>query len=250
MALSTSSFRDLLETRYALSRAQLDVRRLRLALALRRFNPAQPRVPVGNPDGGQWTDGGGGEPRTELVSLRPRGPARRVIGGRPYPVTPVQEARLDMSAARARALVREVQRHDPSWRPQPSIYEGVEGQIRANEWDAAQAAARLQQLGRREPQGRSLADVLMPGGRPVGARERGAGDRIRTVPPPKFERLLEALSPGAQVTPSPSTFRGVWYRLTDGSIVALRRSERHGLTLDVIRSNHPAIRNGDKVHQK
>lgn len=27
---------------------------------LRRFHPDQPRVPAGNPDGGQWTDGGGG----------------------------------------------------------------------------------------------------------------------------------------------------------------------------------------------
>lgn len=25
----------------------------------RKFNPNQPRVPAGNPDGGQWTDGGG-----------------------------------------------------------------------------------------------------------------------------------------------------------------------------------------------
>lgn len=24
----------------------------------RKFNPNQPRVPAGNPDGGQWTDGG------------------------------------------------------------------------------------------------------------------------------------------------------------------------------------------------
>lgn len=26
----------------------------------RKFNPNQPRVPAGSPDGGQWTDGGGG----------------------------------------------------------------------------------------------------------------------------------------------------------------------------------------------
>lgn len=252
MALSPSSFsRDLLLVRYALSRAQLDVRRLRLSLALRRFNPAQPRVPAGHTDGGQWTDGGGGgEPRTQLVALRPRAPVTRVIGGRAYPVTPAQEARLDMSAARARALIREVHRHDPSWRPRPSIYEAVEGQIRANEWDAAQATARLQQLGRREPQGRSLADVLMPGGSPVGTREKGAGEGIRTVRPPEFERMLQALSPGAEVTPSPTGFPGVWYRLTDGSIVALRRSERHGITLDVIRSTSSALDNGYKVHQR
>jgi hypothetical protein len=32
----------------------------RLALALKRYNADQPRVPAGNPDGGQWTDGGAG----------------------------------------------------------------------------------------------------------------------------------------------------------------------------------------------
>jgi len=28
--------------------------------AVKAFDPNQPRVPAGNPDGGQWTDGGGG----------------------------------------------------------------------------------------------------------------------------------------------------------------------------------------------
>src|SRR5687767_422393 len=31
------------------------------AIAKASFNPNQPRVPAGNPDGGQWTDGGGGD---------------------------------------------------------------------------------------------------------------------------------------------------------------------------------------------
>lgn len=34
----------------------------------RKFNPDQPRVPAGNPDGGQWTDGGG---RLEQIQQRP-----------------------------------------------------------------------------------------------------------------------------------------------------------------------------------
>ena len=209
-------------------------------------------MPAGHPDGGQWTDGGGGggTPRAELVTLRPRAPARRVIGGRAYPVTPAQEARLDITAAQARALVREVQRHDPRWRPQPSIYEGVEGQIRANEFDAAQAAARLQQLGRREPESASLPNVLLPGGRPIGVRHRGAGDGIRTVSPAEFETMLEALSPGAQPVPTPSTYRRGWYRRPDVSIFGLRSNEEHGITFEVIRSNYPEIDNGDKVHQK
>ena len=180
----------------------------------------------------------------------PRSGATRVIGGRPYPVTPAQEARLDISAAQARALVREVQRHDPGWRPQPSLYEGVEGQIRANQSDAQQAAARLRELGRAPPEGRPLREVLLPEGRPVGVRARGAGDGTRTVSPVEFRDLLEALSPGAQVVPSPPAYMGVWYQRPDGSIFGIRRSEEHGMTFDIIQNNHPFLRNGYKVHQK
>jgi hypothetical protein len=43
--------------------AELAAMRMRLALARLmlkyNFNPAQPRVPAGSPDGGQWTDAGG-----------------------------------------------------------------------------------------------------------------------------------------------------------------------------------------------
>lgn len=34
--------------------------RVRLLLMARKFSPGQPRVPAGQPGGGQWTDGGGG----------------------------------------------------------------------------------------------------------------------------------------------------------------------------------------------
>ena len=40
---------------------------------LRKFHPDQPRVPAGNPDGGQWTDGGGG---SRPGSNDPLSPAR------------------------------------------------------------------------------------------------------------------------------------------------------------------------------
>jgi hypothetical protein len=149
MPLSASALWEWKAARHALAVAHLEVRRLRIALLLRRFNPSQPRVPAGNPDGGQWTSegGGGGEPRAEQVSLRPRRlGGTRVIQGRVYETTPSQEVRLTTSEAHARSLIREVQRHDPDWRPTPSLYEGVEGRILANESDALQAAARLRAL--------------------------------------------------------------------------------------------------------
>ena len=59
MSFSSALSRTLPELRYAIACAQLEVCRLRLARVLKRFNPSQPRVPAGNPDGGQWTDGAG-----------------------------------------------------------------------------------------------------------------------------------------------------------------------------------------------
>ena len=38
---------------------------------VKKYDPNQPRVPAGNPDGGQWTDGGGGSTRPPRL---PRGP--------------------------------------------------------------------------------------------------------------------------------------------------------------------------------
>ncbi len=239
--------------RHALSRAQLELRRLRLFLMLKRFNPSQPRVPAGNPGGGRWTDGGGSEgaSRIDFVSNRPRqGGSTRVIRGRAYETTPAQEVRLDVSAARARALVQEVQRHDPNWRPTPSIYEGVEGAILANEAAAMQAAARLRELRRPEPVRGPMEEILMPDGQHVGMRYRSTSDRTRTVTSSEFDSLLEALTPGSQVVQSPVGYRGLWYRRPDGSIFGVRRSEENGITVDVIQNNHPILRSGYKVHQQ
>jgi hypothetical protein len=43
-----------------IAEAQFYVRLLSLKLALRAYNPDQPRVPPGHSDGGQWTSGGAG----------------------------------------------------------------------------------------------------------------------------------------------------------------------------------------------
>ena len=41
--------------------------------------------------------------------------------------------------------------------------------------------------------------------------------------------------------------RGVWYRLPDGTEFGIRRSEDHGLTIDV---DSAALAPGFKVHQR
>ncbi len=153
MAPSYSADRDLRGARHSFATAQLALRSLRLTIALKRFNPSQARLPAGSSGGGRWTgSGSGGGAAIQPVSYRPRSRSggTRVIRGQVYEVTPGQEARLDVSAAQARAAIREVQRHDPTWRPRPSIYEGVEGEILANQSDALQAGARLRELGARE----------------------------------------------------------------------------------------------------
>jgi hypothetical protein len=231
------------------------LRSLRLALILKRLNPGQVRLPAGSSGGGRWTSGGGGSgggAAIQPVSSRPRAGsgATRVIRGRVHEVTPSQEARLDVSAAQARAAIREVQRHDPTWRPRPSIYEGVEGEIVANQSDALQAAARLRELGAGEPVARLPETTLMPNGQFIGRRHERASGNARTVSPSEFRDLLEAISPGATLVRSPSNYEGHWYQGTNGFIFGIRRSVDHGMTFDVIDHNHPALRNGFKVHQK
>lgn len=254
MFRSSASHNILLQARYAFAVAQLELRQLRILRARKQYSPSQPRVPAGNPDCGQWTGGGGSGsgPRSEYAQLRPRRlPAgHRIIGGRAHAVTPAQEARLDITAAQARALVREVQRRDPAWKPRPSIYEGVEGQILANQSEAQQAFARLRELNAKEPLTKPLHDVFRPGGQMLGSRQGRASERTRTITRPEFNEVLEALSPNAQPIPPSRSYEGLWYQRPDGSIFGIRRSRDNGITIDVIRSNHPSIRDGEKVHKK
>src|SRR6478735_3995047 len=112
MSLSALPRRELIEVRYALAAARFAVAGMRVSLALRRFNPGQARLPAGSAGGGRWTAGGGaGGPAVLVpVSSRPRSAsgATRVIRGRVHEVTPGQQARLDVTAAQARAAIREV----------------------------------------------------------------------------------------------------------------------------------------------
>ncbi len=246
MSSSPSFQRELLGARKALAIAQLELRSLRLALAHKLFNPNQPRVPAGSPNGGRWVGegGSGGEARVETVNW----PARRsggtrTIRGRTYETSPTQETLLAATEARATALVREVQRRDPKWRPRPSIYEGVEGEILAHQATAVQATARLRELRAQEPVCRPLGETS-----PLSRGDSLNG--IYTIPTSEFRELLVAVTPGSEIIPSPTGYRGQWLRQPDGSIFGVRWSERYGVTLDVIRSNNPMVRPGDKVHQK
>jgi hypothetical protein len=63
-AMLLDSSASLTTLRARLAGYALDLAGIRLQLLLRKagFNPDQPRVPAGQPGGGQWTDGGDGGP--------------------------------------------------------------------------------------------------------------------------------------------------------------------------------------------
>jgi hypothetical protein len=81
MAASSRMSHHLLEVRSALARAELEVRLRSVALALRRFNPSQPRLPAGSADGGQWTDDGGGAAAPGFGGAGRFRPDVRPVGG-------------------------------------------------------------------------------------------------------------------------------------------------------------------------
>ena len=138
-----------------------------VAQHLERKYDGQPRVPAGNPEGGQWTDEGGAGGRNDprIISdadpeaVRPgsqyaqnrtgRGGGARIrIGGREVELEPGQAACLSEVHARAEAAIARVRELDPNWRPPASAYETAEGLIRSREADAAAAQARASELGR------------------------------------------------------------------------------------------------------
>lgn len=119
-------------------RVEAAATRLRLGLKA-GFRPDQPRVPTGQPGGGQWTD--------EFVILvgraRSGGRPSTRVGNRWLPTTPAQEVRLEISRNAMRKAVRDVNKLDPNWRPTPQMYATVEGQIKAFEAIRLQAELRI-----------------------------------------------------------------------------------------------------------
>jgi hypothetical protein len=110
------------------------------------FDSNQPRVPAGNPDGGQWIgSGGGGSER--VAQMPPRGGRGR---GTEAEATPAQLARRDIAEARAGETLRRVRDIDPTWSPRQSLTapNSVEGQIARAQAIAVEAEARLRELAR------------------------------------------------------------------------------------------------------
>jgi hypothetical protein len=253
MHLSDADYIELLRLTSDHWALRLEVCFLEMELALRAgFNPNQPRIPRGNPDGGQWTDGGGsgtGSAQAQPISSRPRGSGTVRIGGRLIRATPAQQMRLVVSNARARAAERQVREIDPNWRPTPSLHETVEGAIAANERIVREAEARLGDLGGGLRRGH-ISEIVSPGGTLVGVHAKGAGREVRTCTEVEFSTMLEGLSSSGIPHATPHYYPGQFYRRFDGTIFGVRTSRRHGITIDIIHSPDPDIPRNLKVHKK
>ena len=86
---SGPSASEIAALRQSLSALRVQLAEIKAELRRKAFNPNQPRVPAGNPDGGQWTNGGGSRTRFAAADKPRLGPgtmaaiaaevARRVI---------------------------------------------------------------------------------------------------------------------------------------------------------------------------
>lgn len=137
------------------------------------FDPNQPRVPRGHPDGGQWTDDGlrtGGGPGLDdprvLSDATPDDewkPGAQYASNRPirgqFPgATPAQQARLAAAELRATTAIRRVREIEANWEPHVASLtapRSIIGAISHIEARAQAAEARLRELAR-QPHDRLL----------------------------------------------------------------------------------------------
>jgi hypothetical protein len=146
---------------------------------VQKYSPDQPRVPMGNPDGGEWTklgetshlvhstdapgfeSGQHSDPRVRYASLEslPGGPVIDTLTGTHYAAgaesdegsareenfetSPGEQIRINTAQARLNDLVARVQRIDRNWLPQPGVYGNAEGKIATLEAQAQEAEAFL-----------------------------------------------------------------------------------------------------------
>jgi hypothetical protein len=154
------------------ARVELLLERLRSAWLKANFNPNQPRVPAGQPTGGQWTDDptwtGGqvlDDPRivSDALPEDEWKPGAQYASNRPtrgqFPgATAGQNARLAAAELRAISAIRRVREIEANWEPRVASLtapRSIEGAISHIEARAPAAEARLRELAR-QPHDRLL----------------------------------------------------------------------------------------------
>lgn len=107
---------SLLRLKWLAAAANFELAMRRHARALKaNFNPNQPRVPRGNPDGGQWTDAGGGgggaSPGASRTRVAGPGTGRTTRAGQNFPgATHGQQVRLEQTIARTESALAKIRR--------------------------------------------------------------------------------------------------------------------------------------------
>lgn len=234
MVLTDKTFdQTLCEAHLSLCNVRCEVAELRVYLALKRlvalsykagFNPAQLRLPAGQPGGGSWTDGGD----VILVGARGRGSVAVRIGNRTLDATPAQAARYAVANIRAEAAIRRVQEIDPTWRPRPSLTDpnSIEGRIRRAEGEAREAEARLGDLARAR-----FGDNQGP---PLDAEPPRSGTGTPSSPPSEAIGSFRTITgvPDVGAGPARRTSEGtVAYTEVDGRAVFGVNSDAPGYTM-------------------
>ena len=106
------------------------------------YNPAQPRVPAGDPTGGRWVRVAQGGPF--------RGGGRGRYGMYFPGSTYGQQIRLDLEIARTENALGQIRRYEPEWKPRTESAtanpQGMEGAIRKAQGRAEEAEAYLEKL--------------------------------------------------------------------------------------------------------
>ncbi|MDN8618329.1 hypothetical protein [Variovorax ginsengisoli] len=94
----------------------------------------------------------------------------------------------------------------------------------------------------------SAADVLTPGGQPIGQVQGSATPDIRTVTPGQLDSIIDGLKGLGATQVDRPRYRGDWYELpSNQGGFGVRTSNNNGRTLDV---NIPSVPDVTKVHQK
>ncbi len=131
---------------------------------VQKYSANQPRVPAGNPDGGQWTSDASGPVANDSRVLSDATPDNTWTPGAQYAggveenesesrnrglwpgATPAQEVRLEIAEDRWQEVKNQVRNLDPYWKPTPGAYETIEGGIADLEAKTAEAEAYISQL--------------------------------------------------------------------------------------------------------
>jgi hypothetical protein len=215
-----------------------------------KYRPDQLRVPAGNPDGGQWTDEGGGggdggeDPDSEELpitqaSLRDkiRSVARLMRlwrnRRRNSPKPPEDEPSPEKNPTNKPENIVDAPPSNRPDRPKPEPYSPVPDLL------TPPSAPSVDYTPENDP--------LTPGGVRIGTR--GSSNLIREVTPREYEALKRDLLTNAEPLPNNGRYEGTIYQRPDGTKFGIRESRQNKETIDVFETRNPLLQPNTKVHQ-